>query len=164
MPISAETLITQLDYSKHASMLLVEACGAVEAEELRRDLKSSHGGVLGTLQHIYFADRVWLSRFEEAPRQTLAEPGESPGVEELEVEWPRLLDRFKALVASFGDEGVRRDFTFRNLAGAEVTIPRWQALMHVVNHGTLHRGQVVAMLRQLGHQPPRTDLLYYYLR
>lgn len=39
-------------------------------------------------------------------------------------------------------------------------MPRWQALPHVVNHGTLHRGQATAMLRQLGHAPP--DLLFLY--
>ena len=28
--------------------------------------------------------------------------------------------------------------------------PIWQIVMHVVNHGTLHRGQIVGMLRQPG--------------
>jgi uncharacterized damage-inducible protein DinB len=31
---------------------------------------------------------------------------------------------------------------------------------HVVNHATLHRGQVVGMIRQLGIVPPSTDLLF----
>ena len=34
--------------------------------------------------------------------------------------------------------------------------------MHVVNHATLHRGQAMGMLRQMGIEPPHTDLLYYY--
>jgi uncharacterized damage-inducible protein DinB len=32
----------------------------------------------------------------------------------------------------------------------------------VVNHATYHRGQVVTMLRQLGVEPPHTDLVVYY--
>jgi uncharacterized damage-inducible protein DinB len=31
-----------------------------------------------------------------------------------------------------------------------------------VNHGTYHRGQVATLLRQLGVQPPQTDLILYY--
>jgi uncharacterized damage-inducible protein DinB len=38
----------------------------------------------------------------------------------------------------------------------------WQIVTHVVNHATLHRGQIVAMLRQLGAKPPATDILWYY--
>ena len=40
--------------------------------------------------------------------------------------------------------------------------PIWQIVMHVVNHGTLHRGQIVGMLRQLGVKAPATDIVFYY--
>jgi len=33
-------------------------------------------------------------------------------------------------------------------------VPRWQIVLHAVNHSTLHRGQIVTMLRTLGLQPP----------
>jgi len=46
----------------------------------------------------------------------------------------------------------------------EQTVARWKALLHVVNHGTLHRGQIVAMLRPLGYPAPATDLIFFYLR
>jgi uncharacterized damage-inducible protein DinB len=36
-------------------------------------------------------------------------------------------------------------------------------VLHLVNHGTLHRGQVMGMIRQLGIVPPGTDLLHYYM-
>jgi len=37
-------------------------------------------------------------------------------------------------------------------------------MQHVANHATLHRGQVVGMIRQLGIAPPSTDLLFYLRR
>jgi len=40
--------------------------------------------------------------------------------------------------------------------------PRWQIMQHVVNHGTYHRGQVIAMLRQLGAKGVATDLIAFY--
>ena len=37
-------------------------------------------------------------------------------------------------------------------------------MQHVVNHATMHRGQIVGMIRQLGIDPPATDLLFYLRR
>jgi uncharacterized damage-inducible protein DinB len=36
-------------------------------------------------------------------------------------------------------------------------------LRHVLEHSTLHRGQVVGMIRMLGHQPPAIQRMDYYL-
>jgi uncharacterized damage-inducible protein DinB len=45
--------------------------------------------------------------------------------------------------------------TWRVLPGeVEQRFPRWRILRHVLEHSTLHRGQVVGMIRMLGHQPP----------
>ena len=35
-------------------------------------------------------------------------------------------------------------------------------LRHVVNHASYHRGQLVTMLRQLGHPAVNTDLIRFY--
>lgn len=161
MLIAAATVVTHLDYSKWATQLLLDACGELPTESLERDLKVSHRGVLDTLRHIFYADRIWLARLEGQSRP-FQDEGENPSLAELAKAWPSLLDRFKDTVAALGDDGVADSFTFRDLAGKEWTMPRWQTLLHVVNHGTLHRGQVMAMLRQLGHKAPQTDLIRYY--
>jgi uncharacterized damage-inducible protein DinB len=38
----------------------------------------------------------------------------------------------------------------------------WQIILHVVNHATLHRGQAMGILRQMGIAPPQTDLMNFY--
>ena len=48
---------------------------------------------------------------------------------------------------------------FRNLAGNAFEAPLWELLQHMANHATHHRGQVVALLRQLGARVVTTDLL-----
>jgi uncharacterized damage-inducible protein DinB len=45
--------------------------------------------------------------------------------------------------------------------GSPGETPASQLVLHVVNHATLHRGQVIGMLRQLGVKPPNTDLFFY---
>ena len=40
--------------------------------------------------------------------------------------------------------------------------PLWQSMMHLINHGTYHRGQVTTLLRQHGAEPVLSDLMHYY--
>jgi uncharacterized damage-inducible protein DinB len=60
------------------------------------------------------------------------------------------------------DEAAQANFTYQDLKGKSWTQPIWQVVLHVVNHGTHHRGQVSGFLRILGHTPPRLDLIEYY--
>ena len=55
-----------------------------------------------------------------------------------------------------------RDVAYRDLKGNPYETPVWRIIAHLVNHDSYHRGQVVTMLRQLGHAPPGTDLILYY--
>ncbi len=167
MVISADLLVTHFDYTLWATSALLKAAADLTPEELERDLKASYISLLGTLRHIYFADRIWLARFEAydagtTARLTLADASETPTLEELTRVWPGVIEGFKQRIRDYGDQGVLEAFSFTNLAGKHFTMPRYQAMLHVVNHGTLHRGQVMMMIRQMGHVPPSTDLLYYY--
>ncbi|MDP7978599.1 DinB family protein [Bacillus sp. WLY-B-L8] len=37
----------------------------------------------------------------------------------------------------------------------------FELIQHVVNHGTYHRGNITAMLRQLGYTGTSTDYIFY---
>jgi uncharacterized damage-inducible protein DinB len=162
MSLLSDLLTQHFDYTRHASMLVLEAAKKLTPDELTRDMKVSHTSVLGTLTHTFLADRIWLARFRGQNPTALTNAGEELTLRDLESKWPPLLDDFREYVGALGEAGAAGNFSFRTLAGKEFSMPRWQALLHVVNHGTLHRGQVVAMLRQLGHAAPATDLLFFY--
>ena len=71
---------------------------------------------------------------------------------------------FRDYAERLAEDEANEIFTYSNLKGEEKSLVRGQAILHVVNHATLHRGQVIALLRQLGKTPPATDLLFFYLR
>ena len=60
------------------------------------------------------------------------------------------------------DERAREPVAYSTMEGTPWRQPIWQVLLHVVNHGTHHRGQVSGFLRTLGHTPPVTDLICFY--
>jgi uncharacterized damage-inducible protein DinB len=163
LPIQRSVLLLHLDYTAWATGRLLESCKGLTTEEATRDLQSSHGGITSTMRHIYYADRIWLSRLEGESRDFRDQEPE-PGLDDLQVRWPELLTRFREFVAGMSDEALASDLHYRNLKGDPFTMPRWKVLLHVVNHATLHRGQVMAMFRQIGKQPPATDLIFFYLQ
>ena len=163
-PISRSTLLTHFDYTLWASSKLLDAAGRLPDGELTRDLQVSHTSLLGTLQHIYYADRIWLARLEGRAPASFVDPEPGPGVPALKEHWPVVIKGLRDFV-QFAPEGLfEEELPFRRLNGDEQRMTHWKVLLHIVNHATLHRGQVMAMLRQLGHVPPGTDYLFYHLQ
>ena len=161
MPVSADTLQLQLDYTAWASQCLMDVAATLTQEELTRDFKTADKTVLGTLVHIYSAERVWLSLAK-------AEPGAKFGTREdrdlssLQTEWPALYQRWKQWLRDSCGEDVARPISFQ-VKGRTCARPAWQVVLHLVNHATHHRGQVSGFLRAMGQTPPPLDLMHYYL-
>lgn len=162
-PIAKSTLLTHYDYTLWASSKLLDAATRLSEEELTRDLNVSHKSFLQTLQHIYYADRIWLSRITGREQQFM-DPDPGPGLDDLKSVWPPVIAELRAFIDNASDETIASDLRFKRLTGDEYAIAHWKVLLHVVNHATLHRGQLMAMLRQLGHVPPSTDILFFYLQ
>jgi uncharacterized damage-inducible protein DinB len=162
MAVSAETLRTHLDYTAFASSRLVDAAASLSSEELTRDFQTADHSVLGTLAHIYAADRVWLGRIHGHPPQKFLDPEVDLHLSVLQTAWPALLARWKDWATSLTDDSAQTALAFTDLKGNRHQQPLWQIVLHVVNHGTHHRGQVSGMLRALGHTPPPLDLIAYY--
>ena len=164
MSVPVTTLVNHFDYTIWATEKILDSVHQLNEEELHRDLSVSHYGVLQTLQHIYYADRVWLARLSGRPADTFADDGDGPSLLQLSETWPALLREFREYIEGLTEASNHAEFSYRNLAGLDLTLRRWQAVLHVVNHASIHRGQVVGMLRQLDKLPPSTDLVYFYLR
>jgi uncharacterized damage-inducible protein DinB len=150
--------ILHLRYSGWASRKLMDAARALPADDLNRPLGVSHNSILQTLGHVYWADWIWCSRVVDP---TLARPGEVT-FEVLEKDWPVLQKKWEDWAERVDAEGLARKVAYKGMDGNPYENEACKLLMHVVNHATLHRGQVMAMLRQVGVKPPATDLLYYY--
>jgi len=51
---------------------------------------------------------------------------------------------------------------YKDMKGRPYSQPVWQILLHLVNHGTHHRGQVSGFLRAMDKTPAPLDLIAYY--
>ena len=65
-------------------------------------------------------------------------------------------------VDSLSDEKLNAIFHYKNTKGAEFESTLWQAMAHVVNHGTQHRSEAAAMLTDLDHSPGDIDMIMFF--
>jgi uncharacterized damage-inducible protein DinB len=76
--------------------------------------------------------------------------------------WPPVWDRWKEYVAGLTPDKAAAEVAYSTFKGEAFRSPAWQIVMHVVNHGTHHRGQVSGFIRSLGKTPPVPDLMHFY--
>lgn len=161
MRVSADTLRLHLDYSAWATNRLLGAAAALANTELTHDFKTSDKNVLGTLGHVFGAERIWFERINgNSPTSFVHD--EARDFAALQKAWPLLQRQWKDWAAQLTDEAVLAKIAYRDLKGNPWEQPLWQILLHVVNHGTHHRGQASGFLRSLGHPPPALDLIAFY--
>ena len=161
MIISAGTARTHLAYTTWAANRLLEAAAQLTPEELARDFGTSDKSVVGTLAHVFAADRIWISRVKGRPPAKFITP-EDRDLAVLQREWPKVLAEWKEWAAGATDESLGTVCAYQDTRGNSYSSPLWQIVLHVVNHGTHHRGQVSGFLRSMGKVPPPLDLIAYY--
>lgn len=156
--MTAAEALKHLQYSGWASRKLLDAARNLNPEDLTRNVGVSHESILGTLSHIHAADRFWYSRVVDPKEPVIRQSDWTL----LEREWPAIQQKWEAWAARLTDADLSRVVAYKTSAGISHENVASQIVLHLVNHATLHRGQAVGMIRQLGIAPPVTDLMTYY--
>ena len=149
MSFGKEVFFNNVRHSKRANQQLLAGCSAISAGELERDLHISHNSILGTLNHIYDGERVWLLclgtwRLPQDPASQLA-------LDALRQKWPEISNGFCRWLEGLAENSLVVELLLQLPGGTERRFPRWKILRHVLEHSALHRGQAVGMIRMLGH-------------
>ena len=150
-----------LEYTEWANRRVIRCAATLPAAEFCRDLGSSHGGVRGTLTHMMGAEWIWLERWQGRPTAGFPDWVATPDFDELCRRLAAVEAERTAFIAGLTDARLASDVAFRLLNGTEDARPLHIQMRHVANHSTYHRGQLATFLRQLGVQPPSTDLIRY---
>lgn len=157
------------DYTEWANDLAMEAAGKISDDHLRRDFGISHKSIFGTLLHMAGAEWIWLERWNgRSPAKAEAwsqwTTDSCADLETLKKRWNSVVENRRKYVSEINESSLGNELTFKLLSGDASSMRLVHQMQHVANHATMHRGQVVGMIRQLGIDPPSTDLIFYVRR
>jgi uncharacterized damage-inducible protein DinB len=135
---------------------LWDAVTALSDEDLARGGAYSHGSVCDQIRHLIDVDDAWFSGLRgDAPPEP-SEPTADRAA--LRRRWDDVEDRMRAYLAGMQD-GMLDGRPFPE--GEDADLRLWQVLIHVVNHGTDHRAQVLRQLNDLGVPTEPQDYVFY---
>ena len=159
--MNKQDMLVLYKYNQWANAKILTAAVPITPEQFGAPASFPHGGLRGTLVHALFAEWIWRSRWEGTSPTSRLKPEDFPTVQSLRSRWLEEETQLMNFVDSVSDEQLNGTFSYTNTAGQPFTRVLWQAMAHVVNHGTQHRTEAAAMLTDLGHSPGDLDMIYF---
>jgi uncharacterized damage-inducible protein DinB len=153
-----DTLTTLFSHNLWANLRLLERCAELTGDQLNATISGTYGSIHDTLQHIVMSEQSYFSRISTG--QLLRHPEDAPPltitkmVESVRTTGSGLIEWAPKVPA--GDT-VQVDWE-----GTPREVPKTIFLTQVINHATEHRAQIMAILTQLGIQPPDLDSWRYF--
>lgn len=149
-------------YNLWANETLTACILLLPEEQLNLEMKSSFKTIHETLLHIWDVESLWWQRLKL--QETVIPP--SSRFEGTTRDIAAALLHQNSLWKSWVDQAsiaaLSHVFLYQNTKRVQYKQPVFQALLHIFNHGTYHRGQIVTMLRELGVEKiPATDFIQW---
>jgi uncharacterized damage-inducible protein DinB len=163
-----ELIKTYYAYNSWAATRLLDALEKLTPEELSAAGCSGHGSIRDTLAHFMSTQWGWFSWFDGSMPATqaiaLRIPGESfATIAKARERWAQIDKQATDTINGLNDDKLLDQWTWSLPSGGD-SLPLWRLLLHVANHGTHTRAQIVAAIRRLGHDAPNLDFLNFSLR
>ncbi|PWJ93016.1 putative damage-inducible protein DinB [Mesorhizobium loti] len=150
-------------YNQWANGRIYDAAAELDDEEFNRNVGAFFGSMMGTLNHLLTADRIWMKRFTgEGDAPTTLDAILHRGLTGLrmarEAEDRRIID----WVGGLSEKALTGRFTYMTVSDMRTVSQRLApALDHVFNHQTHHRGQAHTILTILGRPSLGLDLMLF---
>jgi uncharacterized damage-inducible protein DinB len=147
------------NYNQWTTAKILSTASNVSQEQFLAPASFPHGGLRGTLVHALFAEWIWRNRWEGTSPTHRLKPEDFPTFEFLRTRWAEEEKKLMAFVDNLTDERLNSKFSYKSTEGKPYERVLWQAMAHLVNHGTQHKTEAAALLTDLGHSPGDIDLI-----
>ncbi len=157
-----QLLVSFTQYEHWANEKLLEIIMGLTEEQQQQEIKSSFSSIHKTCLHMWDASAIWWQRLQKKEEIVVPSLSFHPSMKDIEngllkqnIDW---LDWIKPLP----EADLASIFSYKNMKGDAFQQPLKDIILHLNNHGTYHRGQLVTMLRQVGVEKiPQTDYILF---
>ena len=126
-------------------------------EKFTQQIDYSRGSVRDQILHIISCDDTWFSGLRGVALPEDLKPADFPDRPGIRAHWDRVEQAMRSYLADLRDEMLFE----KPLDGEDKDLILWQVLLHVVNHGTDHRAQLLRILNDLGVKTSYQDYIFH---
>jgi uncharacterized damage-inducible protein DinB len=161
--MKSNEIITVFDYNFWAFERIWECISQISDEQFLTEIDYSTGSIRNVVVHMMSGNQNWMSRLQgtEMPPRLYFEEFDS--LSKTKAKWDELQKEFLDHLNSFDQEQLDGTVEWELLSqGLKSTNSRWEILLHLANHGTDHRAQILAILHHHFHvKTAEQDMIYY---
>jgi uncharacterized damage-inducible protein DinB len=156
----SETIKRLTGYKAWANEITFSAVNSLPEGEAIKERATRFRNMVHTLNHVYVIDRIFKAHLEKTTHPYTARNTEV--YPPLEEQAAKLVDQWYVDYAhSISEQELLDIVNFQFVDGGAGVMSRSEIILHVVNHGTYHRGLVSDMMYQVPAVPPANDLTVY---
>lgn len=149
-------------YNLWANQRLTDLVSNLTDEQLHREIVSSFPGIYKTLLHLWDVEDIWWKRLKNSDITEWQSITYSGSVMDLSKNLLLQSKQWKEWIDISTEEGLNNTFNYTNRKNNKFTQPITEMLLHLFNHQTYHRGQLITMLRQEGFTSiPNSDMISF---
>lgn len=126
-------------------------------EQFVQEFNYSHGSVRNQIVHLMSVDDAWFSDLRGVAVPDHLDPTQFADREVIRAHWDQVEERMRGYLDTLQDETLLT----KPLQGEDEGLTVWQILLHVANHGTDHRAQMLRLLYDLGVKTLSQDYIFY---
>lgn len=149
-------------YNKWANDKIIDAIAGLPAELTDKPVESSFRSLRLTILHLWEVEYIWWQRLYLAENIVSPANDKNLAMATIFTEWRKQSLQWQEWVANAKELNLNHVFAYMNSKKEQFKQPVYQILLHLFNHGTYHRGQIVTMLHQQGVEKiPPTDFIIW---
>ena len=161
--MNREELIRIFDYNYWAFERVWECISQISDQQFVQEIDYSTGSIRNMVIHMMVGNRNWMSWLQGTamPPRLVLEDFDS--LSKTKAKWDELRKEFLDCLNSFDQGKLDETMEWELLSqGLKSTNTRSEILLHLANHGTDHRAQILAILHHHFHvNTTEQDMIYY---
>ena len=155
---------TMAKYNRWQNTQMSKVLLGTSTAVLTLNRRAFFSSIFGTLNHLLWGDRLWMSRFDPTLTAPKVGVAESVALTKDIRAWNTERKATDRIISDWARDvravTLRSNLTFHSITlNEELERPLAQCVSHFFNHQTHHRGQIHAMMTAAGLDAPVSDLI-----
>lgn len=159
--MNIDTFALLYDYNYWAHGKVLQHVAPLSDEQRNRQFEYSIGSIHEQLVHVMSAEWIWFERLNGNIPEAMLAPKDFTTLEAVRTRWNEIEANARNFIDGLSEKRLSQTIVYRTTRGTSHEQTVAGILLHVINHGTDHRAQILQLIHQLGGTTEAQDLIFY---